>query len=388
VFKSAWFIAKKDVTYSLRQKETLIWIFIMPIVFFYFIGKVTGGALGPPRSGDRPDSLTLLEPESGGFLVDELVSRLEQENFKVTRTTDEQVLKDAGRRLRLPAAPEGHATFTAGVLAGQQAILRFGTNSEGPTANLDEVRVARAVYTVLADVVVTAESGKVVGREAFDELGAMTRTINLEVKPAGERLEIPTGYSQTIPGTLVMFTMLVLLTGGAILLVIEREQGLLRRLAVTPISRSSVVLGKWMGKFGLGLVQIAVAVLMGTYLFELDWGNSLPMVGVVLFTWAAFTASLGILLANIARNEAQMSGIGVLVTMLMAALGGCWWPIEITPSWMQDLALCLPTGWAMDAMHKLINFGYGPLSALPNVAAIVTGTLILGWLGVRTFRYQ
>jgi hypothetical protein len=48
----------------------------------------------------------------------------------------------------------------------------------------------------------------------------------------------------------------------------------------------------------------------------------------------------------------------------------------------------LPSGWAMDAMHRLVNFGYGGLSALPHVAALVTGALLLGWLGARTFRYQ
>ena len=47
----------------------------------------------------------------------------------------------------------------------------------------------------------------------------------------------PIGFSQAVPGTMVMFTMLVLLTSGAVTLVVERDQGLLRRLASAPISR-------------------------------------------------------------------------------------------------------------------------------------------------------
>jgi len=67
--------------------------------------------------------------------------------------------------------------------------------------------------------------------------------------------------------------------------------------------------------------------------------------------------------------------------MLLAALGGCWWPIEVAPGWMQTLALFLPTGWAMDALHKLVNFGGGPAAALPHVSAMFAGSGVLGWIG-------
>ena len=138
----------------------------------------------------------------------------------------------------------------------------------------------------------------------------------------------------------------------------------------------------------LGLVQMAFAVVAGTLVFGMDWGGSLPMVGVVLVCWAAFNTSLGFLLGNLVRTAAQMSGIGVIATMVLAALGGCWWPIEITPAWMQRLSLALPTGWTMDALHKLVNFGYDAPAALPHVAALAAGALVLGLAGVRTFRYQ
>jgi hypothetical protein len=50
--------------------------------------------------------------------------------------------------------------------------------------------------------------------------------------------------------------------------------------------------------------------------------------------------------------------------------------------------MLLPTGWTMDAMHKLVNFGYGPIAALPHVAALSAAALAAGWGGVRWFRYQ
>ena len=130
---------------------------------------------------------------------------------------------------------------------------------------------------------------------------------------------------------MVMFTMLVLLTSGAILLLIERTKGLLRRPASTPITRGQIVLGKWGGKMILGLLQIVFAMIIGTALFKMNWGPDIPMVLLVLFAWGAFCASLGLVLANIGETEGQVSAMGVMGTMVLAALGGCWWPIGVTP---------------------------------------------------------
>jgi ABC-type multidrug transport system permease subunit len=48
-----------------------------------------------------------------------------------------------------------------------------------------------------------------------------------------------------------------------------------------------------------------------------------------------------------------------MATMGMAALGGCWWPIEVVSPALQKAALLFPTGWAMRALHGVISFGEG-----------------------------
>ena len=63
--RSAWFIAVKDTQFMLREKETILWTFVMPIIFFYFIGTVTGGFTNSGSSGVR-DSLALESPLAGG----------------------------------------------------------------------------------------------------------------------------------------------------------------------------------------------------------------------------------------------------------------------------------------------------------------------------------
>jgi ABC-type multidrug transport system permease subunit len=185
-----------------------------------------------------------------------------------------------------------------------------------------------------------------------------------------------------------MFTLLVLFTSGAVTLTIERNQGLLRRLASAPLSRRSIVFAKFLSRFVLGLIQIAFAMITGALLFQVDWGPHLAAVIPLLTVYAACAAMLGMLLGNMARTEGQVIGFAVIATNVVAAVGGCWWPIEITPAWMQKLALAVPTGWAMDALHKLVSFGDTPVSVLPHFLALLATTVASGLLVARSFRFQ
>ncbi|HET6361033.1 MAG TPA: hypothetical protein VFH11_03145, partial [Gemmatimonadota bacterium] len=80
--RSALFVTRKDLWYLLRQRETLLWTFAMPPVFFFFIGTVTGGMRG--GMDDKP-ALDLVAPAPAGFLADGLAERLEAEGFDVRR---------------------------------------------------------------------------------------------------------------------------------------------------------------------------------------------------------------------------------------------------------------------------------------------------------------
>jgi ABC-type multidrug transport system permease subunit len=154
------------------------------------------------------------------------------------------------------------------------------------------------------------------------------------------------------------------------------------------MSRGAVVLGKWAARMTLGVIQIVFAMLTGSVLFHIRWGANLPMVLLVLLCYGALAAALGMLLGNLGRTEGQVIGIGVLASNLLAGLGGCWWPIEITPLWAQKLALFLPTGWAMDALHKLVNFGASPAAVIPHVCVMVVAAVAAGYTVARSFRFQ
>ena len=383
--KSALFIALQDIRFQVFQGATIVWVFVMPPVFFYFIGTVTGG-FASGVSGGTATPLTVYAEEPG-FLQSQVDKRLRDNEFEPT-WMDSSITRSS-------ADPEPtrlltfDANLTANIANGDSTAATFDTRASALTRDFETIRVQRSLFTVLADVVVAdARSEETLTAADIEAVNAMPRIWQLETMPAGQRQEIPSGFEQAIPGILVMFTLLVLLTSGSSFLAVERKQGLLRRLASTPITRAELVVGKWGGRMALAIVQVAVAQAFGTWLFNMNWGPDLGMILLVLFAWASFCASAGLLLGSLANTEAQASGLGVLFANVLAALGGCWWPIEITPDWMQALQKFLPTGWTMDALHKLISFEAGAMSAVPNLFILLLAAIGTGWLAVSRFRYE
>jgi ABC-type multidrug transport system permease subunit len=61
--------------------------------------------------------------------------------------------------------------------------------------------------------------------------------------------------------------------------------------------------------------------------------------------------------------------------MVLAALGGCWWPLEIVSDTLKKVALLIPTGWAMNTLHGLISFGQ-------NLGELKTGLMALAGFAV------
>lgn len=371
------FIARHDLAQMLRARETWLWSFLMPVLFMYVIGTTAG------RVGSTPqrDTLAILAPPGAGFLAERLERKLGV-HYRIVRVPDENLLARHRRRLSLPAG------FTDRVLKGEPVTLRLALGGEGLANEHDRFRVQRAVYSLLAELVVVSRKGAPATPQALAELDGTSRPLALAVETAGARRTPPRGFDQAVPGIMVMFLLLTMLITGGVWLVIERNYGILRRLAATPLSPGAIVAGKATARWTLGLLQAGYAMIAGRWLFGVRWGENWPVVAGYIAVYAALTAMLGVLLGIMARSERQVVGLGVISANALAALGGCWWPIEIAPLWAQKLALALPTGWAMDALHRLVSFGQPPFAILPHFVATAAATVAIAWVAGRAFRLR
>jgi ABC-2 type transport system permease protein len=195
------------------------------------------------------------------------------------------------------------------------------------------------------------------------------------------------GAYQSSPGMLVMFALFFTFSGGSILLV-ERDQGTLRRLLVMPMGKGTLITGKLMGIYIGSLIQMSIMVLAGQFLFGVDWGQDPLALTVMLLAYGLAGTALGLMVAALAKTIAQASAAGTIVVMALASLGGAWWSIEIVPSWMKSVALALPTGWAMRGFQDIVTRGLS-LDAIFLEAVVLIGFAALFLvIGIWQFDYE
>ena len=103
MWRDARFIAGRDLAIMLRTRETILWTFVMPVVFFYFMGTVTADFGG--RDPSAPDPIALRGAGGEGFLVAEITRRLEEQHFAVHHATSPAGLRPPFAAPDPPPAP-------------------------------------------------------------------------------------------------------------------------------------------------------------------------------------------------------------------------------------------------------------------------------------------
>ena len=193
------------------------------------------------------------------------------------------------------------------------------------------------------------------------------------------------GFAQSSPGQLVTWVMTTLF-GVAGFLAYERINGTARRLAVMPMRNSIILSGNFAGRFTLGAVQMILMVGFGALVLSVPYGNDPLALAVMLITFGLAGTAFGIMLGTFSRTMSQAGGLSILFAMLFAALGGCWWPLEITPPIYQTLVKVLPSTWAMLGLTDIIVYGKGLSDVWLNAVVLLVFAAIYFVIGVRRMR--
>jgi ABC-type multidrug transport system permease subunit len=290
----------------------------------------------------------------------------------------------AARALRIPS------DFTERVLRGEKTRVELEKKQGAGEADgaLVDLRMVRALVAVNSHLLEAATKNGRLDKLSEAQLRAIREAPNpvkLKAHFAG-RKPVPSGFNFSLPGNLVTYLMMNVVVFGGAAMAAGRRSGTIKRLCLSPATRLEIVIGKVYGNTLLGTVQIVYFLLLGKFVFHVNLGANLPGVLLILLTLAWAAGGLAVLVGSITSAEDRVIAICVLATLLMGALGGCWWPLEIAPPFFQRLALCLPTGWALAGLNQLISFGSGFEAALAPVAALLAFGIVTNILAIRFFR--
>ncbi len=361
----------------LRDKSSYIWLVLMPLVFAYFMGFAAGGPRDPANA--RPE--VFIENHDSGFMGELFLETLGKQGL---RPVGEKRKENAKRGLTIPE------DFTEKILAKEKGVFDFFKidGEDDQRSFLAQVVVFRAVVAFNGYIVeyVTEEGGDAeLTEEGLRSMMDKANPVELDARFAG-RKPIPVGFNLSLPGNLVMYLMLNLMVFGGAGIAAERRSGILRRLSINPISKIELLYGKLFGLMLLACVQIFVFMLMGQFVFGVNVGENLPgiLLTLLVFSWVA--GSLGLLIGFLIKAEEKVIGLSLMIALPTAALGGCWWPLEVVPEYLQKLAFAFPTGWALDALHQLITFGGDLSNVWYQIGVLAVFGIVANGLAMRFFR--
>ena len=396
IARQALLLAQKDTRIFFRDRAALTFAFLLPFVF------VIGFTLALRDVGPADEDLrfTITTQETTGISVQaiETIAAAGDGQVAVMSYDDALAAVAAGeldgfvafgpdftRRFLLPpvyserSQPSGRATLdvvVGDVPPADEAALR-GFAQE-IAARFSEARTTLAAVVELG----SPREATAAMEELFSD--ADGPAIGLRVEQVGDIAPFNTS-NFVLPGYLTMFVFFTAAM-GAEALARERQTHTLERLMANGVRRESLIVGKFLAGAFIGVVQVAVMWTVGALAFRIDLGVSPTAVVLLSLLMVLASAAFGVLLASFVSNVRTASAAGVLTSLVLAPLGGSWWPLFITPPFMQSLGRLTPHGWANGGLNKLMLFGAQFSDVVPEMVALVIFAVVFLSLALWKFR--
>jgi ABC-2 type transport system permease protein len=371
--RAALRIARKDITLRVRDRSAFIWGIIAPlglaIVFSLLLGGVTGG--------DSLDVTYAVADEDGGEVAQGFVGALTQLDadgiFSIETAADATAAEALVTNGTVDAAIVIPTGFSAAVAGGEPASIDVIGYVDSPIGSQVAVSVAEQFGGEVNGISLSITTWFVSGADGdTDTLVAAaqeepTPLVLETVSATSKELSAATFYAAAMAVFFLFFTVQF----GVIGLIEEKEQGTMPRLLAAPIHPSSILLGKVITAFALGVMSMAVLIIATTLLpfMEAEWGDS---IGVAVLVVAGVLSAMGVMLlvAAFARTAETAGSIQAIIAFVLGMLGGAFFPVTQAGGLLAKASLLTPHAWFLRGLGDL-NGGGGVVDVLPEAGYIL-----------------
>jgi len=367
--KAALIIAAKDLSQRIRDRSAIMLGIIAPLGLALIFAMII-----PDTSGDSFDvHVGVVDQDHGAIsaaFINEVLPAVEADGLlhsdRYSTATEARDDVDAGNLTAAYIFPEG---FSSALESGGSATVEIVGNVDASIST----QIAKAVldsYLAEVDAVGIAVGTAMVAGEtdvsgiaaaAMDMPAAITLT---DINADNVELDMTTFFGAGMAVFFLFFTVQF----GVSSLLEERQLGTLPRLLGAPIKRWSIVGGKAITSFVLGLVSMVVLAVGTTIFIGAEWGSP---VGVLILMICGVLSALGImaLVAVVAKTPEQAANYQAIVAVALGMLGGTFFPLSQGPRFLAMLSKLTPHAWFLE--------GLGDLSAGQGLNVIVVPSLAM-----------
>lgn len=260
--------------------------------------------------------------------------------------------------------------FSANLIHGEQAAVQVLIDGSDSTVAMNAMQT----------------SGMIGQIRSMRVSGVSPASLPMEVRPRvlfNPDLDSARFY---VPGLIGIILQLVTVILTAFAIVRERERGTMEQLAVTPVSRWAIILGKLLPYAAIGMGQTLFVLALMRFVFQVEIAGDLMLLLALSALFLLPALSLGILISTVSSNQAQAMQLSLLVMLPSVLLSGFAFPRETMPLPIYGLSFCIPVTYYVQILRGIILRGAGLWALWPQTLALLVFAVIL--IVVSTMRFQ
>lgn len=162
-----------------------------------------------------------------------------------------------------------------------------------------------------------------------------------------------------VPGVVASVLLVVTTLVTAMGVAREREMGTLEQVLVTPMGRTTLVVGKILPFALIGLLDVGLVITAGMYLFDVPLRGSLLTIYAASLLYLMSTLGVGLFLSTISRTQQQAMLAGFFFVFPAILLSGFMTPVENMPDWIRVLSYLDPMYYFVDILRAVMLKGAG-----------------------------
>lgn len=378
--RTALAITSVELRRFLKDRSNIFFVFIFPLLLVLFIGAQFGGGGGGSVAVSGADS----------NLRDDLVAALETDDVSVTtvQATEGRELVARGRAdVGVVVTAQAATGYDDGGEVAVELVVGNQAQSQATAQRvqsaLDALALERGQLTALAQAgLEPADAGA-----ALAAADAVVAPARLEITNVSEIAQEFAGLGQFDYGAaaqVLLFVFLISLAGSTTLIQ-SRRLGVTRRTLAAPVTTGQTVVGQALGRLAIAATQGAYIMAATMLLFDVDWGN-LALAFLVVLVFGLVAAGAAMVLGSVIDNDAAAGGVGVGLGLVLGALGGAMYPIELFPDTLRTVAHVTPHAWAAEALADVQRHGAGLADILPELGVLLGFAAVLLLVGAWLLR--
>ncbi|MBN2240259.1 MAG: ABC transporter permease [Dehalococcoidales bacterium] len=192
-------------------------------------------------------------------------------------------------------------------------------------------------------------------------------------------------YTDFMGPGIIVFGILIMIPTSARIIVRDKEKGFLSRLLTTPVRPADFILSYSLCLALIAVIQIILFMVLAN-LLGMDMVGNAFLAFFVFFLTALCSIGIGMIVGSVSKSENQAEPLCWLFSMPLAMLSGCWFSIEMLPSYLRNIASVFPYIHTIEAARGVITRGVGLEAigtdflflALWAVGAFMIGIILFG----------